>query len=59
MVGQETDPEKIPLRILTPEQEALLHLYLKNLDRVFANMKESEKNQVEIETLHLKRVLSS
>lgn len=45
-------------RILTQEQEALLDLYLKNLDDQFEGMKEAEKLEVEIETLHLKRILT-
>ncbi len=52
--------EEIPQpRILTPEQDVLLNMYLKNLDNFFENIKESEKIQVEIETLHLKRILSA
>jgi hypothetical protein len=45
--------------ILTAEQEEILDLYLKNLDTIFEEIKESEKMQVEIETLHLKRILST
>jgi hypothetical protein len=44
--------------ILTKEQEVLLDLYLTNLDDIFKNIQESETVQVEIETLHLKRILS-
>jgi hypothetical protein len=44
--------------ILSAEQEVLLELYLKNLDDIFKNIQESEIVQVEIETLHLKRILS-
>jgi hypothetical protein len=43
--------------ILTPEQEAVLDLYIKHLDTFFEDQKELEKLQVEIETLHLKRIL--
>ncbi|WP_197088700.1 hypothetical protein [Rufibacter radiotolerans] len=44
--------------ILTHEQDALLDLYLSHLDTYFENLKTTEKIQVEIETLHLKRILS-
>lgn len=44
--------------ILTKEQDALLDMYLKNLDDIFEGIKATEKVQVEIETLHLKRILS-
>ena len=45
-------------RVLTPEQEALLDLYIQKLDQFFEDVKTSEKIQVEIETLHLKRLLT-
>ncbi|WP_187262296.1 hypothetical protein [Pontibacter beigongshangensis] len=45
-------------RVLTQEQDALLDLYTQNLDNYFEAVKASEKIQVEIETLHLKRILS-
>jgi hypothetical protein len=52
--------KKIPQDIiLTAEQEEILDLYLANLDTIFEEIKESEKMQVEIETLHLKRILST
>jgi hypothetical protein len=44
--------------VLTPEQAVLLEMYLQNLDNFFENIKASEKVQVEIETLHLKRILT-
>ncbi|WP_205502470.1 hypothetical protein [Rufibacter psychrotolerans] len=44
--------------ILTQEQDALLDLYLQNLDNFFENQKAAEKIQVEIETMHLKKLLS-
>ncbi|MCC9166981.1 hypothetical protein [Pontibacter harenae] len=44
--------------ILTPDQDELLDLYIKNLDNFFEEIKESEKVEVEIETLHLKRMLT-
>lgn len=44
--------------ILTKEQDALLDMYITNLDEFFESIKESDKVQVEIETLHLKRILS-
>lgn len=45
--------------ILTAEQEEILDMYLTNLDTIFEEIKESEKTQVAIETLHLKRLLST
>jgi hypothetical protein len=45
--------------LLTPEQEAILDRYLQHLDQVLEDIKESDKIQVEIETLHLKRILKS
>lgn len=44
--------------VLTQEQEALLDLYLDKLDNLFEHMKAAEKVQVEIETLHLKKILT-
>lgn len=45
-------------RILSDEQEAVLDLYIQHIDSIFEEMKHSEKLQVEIETQHLKRILS-
>jgi hypothetical protein len=45
-------------RILSSEQEAVLDLYIQHIDNIFEEMKLSEKLQVEIETQHLKRILS-
>ena len=45
-------------KILSAEQEEILDLYLKNLDEFLDSAKESEKAQVEIETLHLKKILT-
>ncbi|MCC9138339.1 hypothetical protein ACFSKU_21690 [Pontibacter silvestris] len=45
-------------RVLTQEQDALLDMYIEKLDNFFEDVKASEKIQVEIETLHLKRILS-
>lgn len=59
MAGNDIYKEIAQPCILTPEQDALLDMYLKNLDNFFENIKESEKIQVEIETLHLKRILST
>lgn len=56
-----TEPEKTQeekdAKLLTSEQEEILDKYLQNLDSLFENMKTSEKIQVEIETLHLKRIV--
>ena len=48
-----------PDSILSEEQEAILDLYIESLDNYFEELKQSEKTQVEIETLHLKRLLST
>jgi hypothetical protein len=45
--------------ILSEEQEAILDLYIESLDNFFEEVKQSELTQVEIETLHLKRLLST
>jgi hypothetical protein len=58
MTGAESEKEFTRPRILTPEQDALLDLYIKKLDEYFEDVKASEKVQVEIETLHLKRMIS-
>jgi hypothetical protein len=47
-----------PETVLTPEQEEVLDLYIENLDNFFEEIKHAEKTQVEIETMHLKRLLS-
>lgn len=47
-----------PHRILSSDQEAVLDLYIQHIDNIFEEMKLSEKLQVEIETQHLKRILS-
>jgi uncharacterized protein related to proFAR isomerase len=57
MDGDEINGKEIK-KILTTEQEAILDLYVSNLDNFFENLKKSEKVQVEIETLHLKRILT-
>ncbi|GGK79329.1 hypothetical protein ACD591_08530 [Rufibacter glacialis] len=51
-------PEKSLEGVLTQEQDSLLDLYLNNLDNFFENQKNAEKIQVEIETLHLKKILT-
>jgi hypothetical protein len=48
-----------PADILTPEQAALVDLYIQSLDTFLENIKTSEKIQVEIETLHLKKILTA
>ena len=58
MTRSEKDKDIPATRILTPEQDALLDLYLNKLDDYFQNIKASEKTQVEIETLHLKKILT-
>ncbi len=44
--------------VLTVEQDVILDMYIQKLDAFFENLKESEKIQVEIETLHLKRIVT-
>jgi hypothetical protein len=56
--GDNTQGEK-ETKLLTSEQEEILDKYLQNLDSLFETMKASERIQVEIETLHLKRILPS
>lgn len=49
---------RVQHRLLSDEQEAVLDLYIQHIDNIFEEMKLSEKLQVEIETQHLKRILS-
>ncbi len=58
MADGNNNRELKPESVLTPEQDAILNLYLQKLDAFFEQLKESEKIQVEIETLHLKRILT-
>jgi hypothetical protein len=58
MTPSEQPNDSAAIRILTPEQDALLDLYLKKLDDYLTEVKDSEKRQVEIETLHLKKILT-
>lgn len=44
--------------ILNEEQEAVLDMYLANLDKFLVTIQESENVQVETETLHLKKILT-
>ncbi len=44
--------------LLNQEQEDLLDLYLQHLDLFYEGLKESDVVQVEIETLHLKKILT-
>ena len=57
MTEPEKKQEEQDARLLTTEQEEILDKYLQNLDSLFENMKTSERIQVEIETLHLKRIV--
>ncbi len=45
-------------KVLSREQEVLLETYLESLDDFYSSLQESEKVQAEIETLHLKRILT-
>lgn len=58
-MADENTQHNAPQRILTPEQEALLDLYIQNLDGYMEELKASDAIQVEIETQHLKKILSS
>jgi hypothetical protein len=58
MASGKKESEKKQNSVLTSEQDAILDMYIKNLDNFFEAVKESEKIQVEIETLHLKRILN-
>jgi hypothetical protein len=58
MTPSDKDNAHSATRILTPMQDALLDLYIKKLDDYFENVKATEKMQVEIETLHLKKILT-
>jgi hypothetical protein len=44
--------------VLTTDQEEILDLYISHLDEFYEALKLAEKVQVEIETLHLKKILS-
>ncbi len=57
MAATDTQDEATGPQILTAEQEEILDKYLQRLDQVLENLKESDRFQVEIETLHLKRIL--
>jgi len=59
MANGEEKKEASLLGVLSPEQDAILDMYLKSLDTFWEEIKNSEKLQVEIETQHLKRILSS
>lgn len=58
MAARETKAEATRQLILTEEQEVLLDQYLNRLDTYLEELKTTERIQVEIETLHLKRMLS-
>ncbi|WP_192821025.1 hypothetical protein [Rufibacter sp. LB8] len=58
MIQTSGQPVAKPILTLTKDQEALLDLYLQNLDSFLENLKDAEKIQVEIETLHLKKILT-
>ena len=47
-----------PNSILTQEQESILDLYVKRLDEIYDELKAADKVQVEIETRHLKKILT-
>lgn len=47
-----------PNHLMSKEQEELLDLYIHHLDSFFEELKASDAVQVEIETLHLKKILT-
>lgn len=56
---EDPKPKLTPMRsILTVEQEALLDGYIQKLESKYESLKLAEKIQVEIETEHLKRIIS-
>ena len=58
MMGAKKRKIQEPEIHLSQEQEELLELYLARLDEQYEELRENEKMQVEIETLHLKRILT-
>lgn len=54
----ESGKRDTPKHLLTQEQEAVLDLYLQKLDGFYEDLKASDAVQVEIETQHLKKILS-
>lgn len=57
-MGEDKKKHESQHSILTAEQDAILDMYLDRLDDYFKNIKEREEMEVEIETLHLKRLLT-
>jgi len=57
MADEGVGKEPFQKNILTQEQEELLDLYINNLDEYLESIKDSERLQAQIETLHLKRIL--
>ena len=58
-MAEDKTQHNAPQRILTSEQESLLDLYIQNLDVYMEELKAADAIQVEIETQHLKKILSS
>lgn len=58
MASEDAGKEQFQKNILTQEQEAILDLYINNLDNYLEAIKDSERMQAQIETLHLKRILA-
>ncbi|WP_202916004.1 hypothetical protein [Pontibacter pamirensis] len=58
-MAEDKDQKKTSKTILTDEQEELLDLYIQNLDGYYEELKASDAIQVEIETQHLKKILST
>lgn len=57
-MGEDKRENQAGLTILSREQEAILDFYLENLDSFSAALQAAERTEVEIETEHLKRLLT-
>ncbi|WP_181884998.1 hypothetical protein [Pontibacter diazotrophicus] len=58
-MADEKDRKKASNNVLTAEQDDLLDLYIQNLDGYYEELRASDAIQVEIETQHLKKILST
>ena len=58
-MAHDKDQQKTSNSVLTEEQEEILDLYIQNLDSYYEELQASDAIQVEIETQHLKKILSS
>ncbi|MDQ3393699.1 MAG: hypothetical protein M3512_06255 [Bacteroidota bacterium] len=58
MGGKDADKEGLKKSVMTVEQEEILELYITHLDNYLGSIKDSERLQATIETLHLKKILA-